>query len=89
MGPKVLGGSFARHLWTEFGNTYNYILEYSSEYMFGVPQSSSKGDGSTGSTLTVLILGVCCKGESQFSITFLNVKVNSRLHYNVFTSTVS
>ena len=31
------------YLCTEFGNTYNYVVESSSEYTFGVPQSSTKG----------------------------------------------
>ena len=34
---------FAQYLCTGFGNTYNYILERSSEYTVGVPQSSTKG----------------------------------------------
>ena len=39
---KVLGVSFAQYLCTGFGNAYNFILERSSEYTVGVPQSSTK-----------------------------------------------
>ena len=35
--------SFAQYLCTGFGNSYNYVLECSSEYRAGVPQSSTKG----------------------------------------------
>ena len=39
---QVLGVSFAQLLCTVFGNTYNYVLEHSSEYTVGLSQSSSK-----------------------------------------------
>ena len=39
---KVLGVSFAQYLCTGFGNAYNFVLERSSEYTIGVPQSSTK-----------------------------------------------
>ena len=40
------GAAQARtYLCTGFGNTYNYVLERSSEYTVGVPQSSTKGGG--------------------------------------------
>ena len=35
---------FAQYLCTGFGNAYNFILERSSEYTVGVPQSSTKKD---------------------------------------------
>ena len=34
---------FPQYLCTGFGNTYNYVLERSSQYAVGVPQSSTKG----------------------------------------------
>ena len=41
----LCGTPFAQYLCTGFGNAYNYVLEGSSEYTVGVPQSSTKGDG--------------------------------------------
>ena len=38
-----LGVSFAQFLCAGFGNTYNYVLERSSEYTVGVSQSSTIG----------------------------------------------
>ena len=45
-------------------------------------------NGSAGSTLTVLILGVCCKIENKFSNTFLNGLLNFRLNYNLLLGLV-
>ena len=42
---QVLGVSFAQYLCTGFGIAYNFVIERSSEYTVGVPQSSTKGGG--------------------------------------------